>query len=347
MEVFSNILSILAALVVLSILVMVHELGHFGVGRLLGFSIQEFAIGMGPKIFSRKKGETLFSIRALPIGGMCQFYGEDKAAEDTKSFTAQKPWKRFLVILAGPLMNMLFALLFAIVTLSAYGNLVPAVAEAPEETSPAAIAGVKAGDILWAINGDRIEYVSDASEKIRLVEENQLVVTVERDGVKQDILVQNIYNEEAGRNLIGVSITSVRKHFGFFEAIGESFFYVGSMVREMFGFFGGLFKGQVSSGDVMGPVGTISFISAVVRTNFEVILRLSILLSVNLAMINLLPLPALDGGRLVFITIEGIRGKPIKPEREGMVHFIGLMLLFALIIFLTFSDIRALITGGY
>lgn len=343
MEIVSQILSILAALLLLSIFVMVHEYGHYKAGRLLGFGIVEFAIGMGPKLWSREKNGTLYAVRAFPIGGMCRFYGEDEEIKDGKSFNAQKAWKRFVVILAGPLMNLVFALVFAIVALTAYGDYKAAVAEVPSTTSPAYIAGLQPGDLVYAINGETVSSTQDAVNKIIAVKENEAVITVVRGEETLDLKLENIYNEEAGRNLIGITMGLVRVPYTFPEAVVGSFAYIGDIIREMFAFLGGIFTKGVQPGDVAGPIGTISIIGTAVRVGLEMVLRLSVMLSVNLAVINLLPLPALDGGRLAFLTLEGIRRKPVPEKVEGMIHFVGIILLFGLIILLTFNDIKRLL----
>ena len=343
MEIVSQILSILAALLLLSIFVTVHEYGHYKAGRLLGFGIVEFAIGMGPKLWSREKNGILYAIRAFPIGGMCRFYGEDEEIKDGKSFNAQKAWKRFLVILAGPLMNILFALVFAIVALTAYGDYRAAVAEVTDTSSPAYLAGVQPGDVLYAINGKAVSSTQDAVNKIVAVEEKEAVLTVGRGEETLDLKLENIYNEEAGRNLIGITIGLVRVPYTFAEAITGSFAYVGSILQEMVGFFRGMFTTGVQLDDVAGPLGVISVIGTAVRVGLEMVLRLSVMLSVNLAFINLLPIPGLDGSRLAFLTLEGIRRKPVPERVEGTIHLIGMILLFALIILLTFNDIKRLL----
>lgn len=343
MEIVSQVLSIIAALLLLSIFVMVHEYGHYKAGKLLGFGVVEFAIGMGPKIWSREKNGTLYAIRAFPIGGMCRFYGEDEEIKDGKSFNAQKAWKRFLVILAGPLMNLVFALVFAIVALTAYGDYKAAVVEIPNTSSPAYLAGVRPGDVLYAINGKTISSTQDAVDKIVAVEENEAVITVMRGKEKLDLKLENIYNEEAGRNLIGINLGLARVPYTFSEAIEGSFIYVGSIIQEMVGFFRSMFTTGVQLDDVAGPLGTITVIGTAVRVGLEMVLRLSVMLSVNLAFINLLPIPALDGARLVFLTLEGIRRKPVPEKVESMIHFVGIILLFGLIIVLTFNDIMRLL----
>lgn len=341
----ASVLSVIAALLVLSILVTVHELGHFGVGRLLGFTILEFSVGMGPVVVKKTKNDIQYSLRALPIGGICRFYGEDQEVKDARCFNAQPAWKRFLTIIAGPIMNLLFAIVFAIIALTCYGDFVPSVYELSGADTPAYRAGLQAGDILYAVDGNRIEYYADTVPMILAADGKEMQLTVERGGELVDFTVVDFYSAEEQRNMIGITISPERKIYAFFPAIGQSFHYVGSTVSETLRFFGRLFQGQVESTDVAGTVGIISYLSEAVRSGLETVLRMSILISISLGIMNLLPLPALDGGRLVFIIIEWIRGKPVNPKVEGMVHFIGLLALFALLIFLTYNDIANMIRG--
>lgn len=341
----NTILTILAALLLLSILVMVHEFGHYGVGRLLGFTILEYAVGMGPTLLKKEKNGIIYSLRAFPIGGMCRFYGEDQEVKDERCFNAQPAWKRILVVLAGPVMNLIFAVLLAIVSLAIWGDFVPSVAELSGESYPAAVGGIQPGDVIVAIDGKTVPSYSDTVDMILAVKADHCTVTVSRDGKLVDCYLQDIYNAESGKNFIGISIAATRQHFGFFDTIGRSFTYVWGLVRQTFGFFGNLFRGQVSSTDVAGPVGTIAIISQAVRYGMETILQIGIIINISLAIFNILPIPALDGGRTVFLLIELVRDKPIDPEKEAMVHFVGLMALFVLILFLTYNDIANLIQG--
>lgn len=339
----STFLSVLAALLLLSILVMVHELGHFWAGRKLGFSIMEFAIGMGPVLVKKERKGILYTLRALPIGGMCKFYGEDQPEDDAKSFHRFPAWKRILVIVAGPVMNLLFALVFSIVALTAYGNYMPSVLEVTGADAPAAVAGIRPGDIIAKIDGKTVHEYADAVPMIKGVEGDTMIVTVQRDGQTVDCELTNFYNAEAGYNVIGVTIEAVRVHYGFFRSVGDSFHYIGSVIGQIFDFFGTLFQGKVSASDVAGPVGTIAYVSQAVRYGLEMILRFAVLISISLGVFNLLPIPALDGGRLAFLIVEAVTGKRVNPEREGMIHFVGLILLFGLILFLTYNDIANLI----
>lgn len=340
-------LSILAALLVLSVFVVVHELGHFLAGRLLGFTVLEFAIGMGPAILKKEKNGITYSLRAFPIGGMCRFYGEDEEAKDGRSFFAHAVWKRIIVVAAGPVMNILAAILFATVSLMGYGVYVdvPTVQELASETSPAALAGIEPGDVLHAINGVTIENYEQTSDLILGASGEEMAVTVERGGVLVDLTVRDFYNEAEGRNLIGITYGYGRERYGLFRAMGTSFRYVWDIFAEVARFIGSIFTQGVKQGDVVGPVGTVTIIGQAVRTGFETVLYLSVLISVNLAFMNLLPLPALDGGRLVFLLIEAIRRKPVPPEKEGMVHFAGLVLLLGLMVYLTVNDVRGLFSG--
>ena len=338
-------LSILAALLVLSVFVVVHELGHFVAGRLLGFTVLEFAVGMGPAILKKEKNGITYSLRAFPIGGMCRFYGEDEEAKDGRSFASHPVWKRIIVVAAGPVMNILTAILFAVVSLMSYGVYVdvPTVQELSSETAPAAVAGIEPGDVLYAINGDVIESYEETSELILGASGAEMTITVQRDGELIDLIVRDFYNEAEGRNLIGITYGYGRERYGLFQAVGASFRYVWDIFVEMARFIGSIFTQGVQEGDVVGPVGTVTIIGQAVRTGFETVLYLAVLISVNLAFMNLLPLPALDGGRLVFLIIEAIRRKPVPPEKEGMVHFAGLVLLMLLMVFLSVSDVRGLV----
>ena len=343
----STAISIFAALVLLSLLVMIHELGHYFAGRALGFSILEFSIGMGPKLIKKKdKRGTEFSIRAFPIGGMCRFEGEDENVVNEKSFNAQKVWKRIIVVLAGPITNLVFAVLLSFVTLTAFGDFIPAIYEV-NQNSPAQAAGILPGDIITDIDGKPVKFYFQTVDMIKAADSTDLSIEVLRNGEPKELILKNVYNEEQGKNVIGVTITTARMKFGVGESALRSVNYVSSTLIETFRFLGNAFQGNVSSTDAGGPVAIIAMISEAVRSGGENVMRLLVLISASLGIMNLLPIPAMDGGRLVFMLIEAVRGKPISQEKEGLVHFIGLILLFGLIIFLTINDISNLINGVF
>ena len=343
----STAISILAALVLLSLLVMIHELGHYFAGRALGFSILEFSIGMGPKLLKKtNKRGTEFNLRAFPIGGMCRFEGEDEAAVNEKSFNAQKVWKRIIVVLAGPITNLVFAILLAFVTLTAFGDFVPAI-YAVEPNTPAAIAGVMPGDVIEKIDGKPVKFYFQTVDMVLAVKNSDMPLTVKRDGEEKTLQLKNIYNEALGKNKIGITITTERQMFNAGESALRSVNYVSATLVETLRFIGRALQGNASSSDAAGPVAIVAIISEAVRSSGETVLRQLVLISASLGIMNLLPIPAMDGGRLVFMLIEVVRGKPISQEKEGMIHFIGLLLLFGLIIFLTFNDVTNLLNGTF
>lgn len=340
----STVISIFVALLLLSLLVMFHELGHYFAGRALGFSILEFAIGMGPVLWKTTKNGIQYSVRALPIGGMCRFNGEDEKIQDGRSFYLEKVWKRIVVVLSGPIMNLLFAFIAAIITLAAFGDIMPQVYEVNAD-SAAYTAGMQQGDFIVAVDGTRVMYYNQTVDLIQAANREGFDVTVVRDGAEKDLHFTNAYDEQAGKTVLGITITGDHMKFPFGETVTRSAAYIVSTLTETLKFFGSLFQGSISSQDVSGPVGIITYISEAVRSSGETVLRLMVLISASLGIMNLLPIPALDGGRLLFMLIEVIRGKAVPPEKEGMVHFIGLILLFGLMIFLTYNDIANLIRG--
>lgn len=343
----TNLLSILGALLLLTVFVAVHELGHYLAGRLLGFGILEYAIGMGPVVLKKVKHGIQYSLRALPLGGMCRFYGEDEdvpaGANAMIPFNAQKLWKRAAVVASGPVMNVLLAVAFAAASLGVFGDFVAEVQEFSYENSPARQAGMEVGDMIYAVEGERLLSYGEAVPAIRAADSGQMEVVVLREGKKVRLTLRDIYDAEAGYNRIGVNIGPARRTYGLLEAAGDSFVYVFAVVREMVQALGRMVTTGVREGDVMGPVGTITVMSEFVRYGWETMLRMALLVSANLGILNILPIPGLDGGRLAFMAVEGLRGKPLPPEKEGMVHFIGLALLFGLVILLTVKDIQGLL----
>lgn len=337
-----TLLSIVGALLVLTVLVFVHELGHFYAGKKLGFRIDEFAIGMGPVVCSKEKNGTRFAIRALPIGGLCAFHGEDEGVSDPECFNAQPIWKRMIVVLAGPFMNILLAVVLAVIILMTYGEYMPMINDFTAENTPAEAAGIQVGDIITEIDGKSITYYAECTDYIRQADHAGIEVTVRRGGSDVTLTARDIYDPESGSNRLGIYISPERLRYGLLEAATNSVRYTCYIVKEMFKVLGGLFTGSVTSDDVAGPVGTISIIGQAVRAGFEVVLRLGVLISINLGIMNILPIPALDGGRFLFMVIEAVRGKPIPPEKEGMIHMAGLVLLFSLMILLTVMDVRKL-----
>lgn len=336
------ILDIILALLLLTVLVVVHEFGHYIVGRIFGFTILEFGIGMGPKVVRWEKKGILYSVRAFPIGGFVKFYGEDEDLKDEKTFNKHPVGHRSLVILAGPVMNILFAFLLAIVILCTFGDAIPVVKQV-NSGSPAEVAGLQADDKIIAINGDEIDFGMELDMAIEKGLGSNLTFTVLRDGQPVDIAINTKYDEGTKTNVVGMSYGKEAKTFSFFEGLMLSFKWLFLIIKQMIITIGLLiFKGQGLS-ETAGPVGTIVLISSYIHYGADTILRLAALLSINLGIINLLPFPALDGGRLVFLGIEKIRKKPLPNNIEGYANFAGFIILIVLILLLTYKDILGII----
>ena len=357
-------LYVLLAILLLGILIAIHEFGHYLTARLTGIPVTEFAIGMGPKLWSRtsKKTGIVYSLRAIPMGGFCAFVGEDDvqqvSKDDPRCWAKQKLWKRFLTVLMGPGMNFILAMVvlffYMLIGVKEIPTVQP-VLDSIVENSAAAQAGLQAGDLVEAVNGEDIrvtsmftpDYNKAFSDRIAAWKEGDdpLRITVTRDGEPLTVEVTPAFHEPERRYMIGITYRPAAAAVETRAlSVGESFRYAG----KYFGYYStaifdaviGLFRGQ-NLDQVSGPVGTVKIISEEVRTyGFGAFIELLAVISVNLGIMNLLPIPGLDGSRLVFMVIEGIRGKPVPPEKEAIVHLVGMVLLFGLMIFLTFRDIR-------
>jgi len=341
-----GIIGVIGAIFVIALMIIAHEFGHFFVGRSCGMAIDKFAVGFGPKLAKWNKKDTEFSIRLLPIGGFCLFRGEDANSDDPLAFNNQKPWKRFLTLLAGPTANFIFAMILAIVFLFAYGDSRSVVYEVPEGT-PAYEYGIQPGDVITQYEKDKIVFSVDMSYAMyRFSDDQVLDITVDRDGEALSFSIPKEYNEETDSYLAGFTFTQEPVSFNFLQSIQYSFKWLVSIVKQMLGVLFGLFTGTTNTADMGGIVGAVDVMRQAFFVSFGAVLEISALISVNLAVINLLPLPALDGGRIVFVGIEGIFKKPVDREVEGTVHGIGMVLLFGLMILLTYKDLVRIFFGG-
>jgi regulator of sigma E protease len=346
---------VLIGILLLGILIAVHEFGHFIAARICGIEVMEFAIGMGPKIFGwTGKSGTKFSLRCIPLGGFCAFYGEDdvegKSKDDPRAYGKQNVWKRIFTVAMGPMMNFVLALVVAIAVYAfmAMPLYEPVITEIVAG-APAAEAGLLPGDVITMVDGVNVldgttNTLSAAIGNIDGVQEHHL--TVRRGEETFEAVASTYWDEAEGKYRIGITFTgqvigSVRLSFG--EAVAEGWGYcvdAGSMV---FTALKGLLTDPAIRDQVAGPVGTVQVVSQAVKQDGAIaFFSLLVMISVNLGIMNLLPIPGLDGSRIVFHLIEALRGKPIKPEREALVHFIGMIFLFGLMIFFTFKDVTRL-----
>lgn len=327
-------LTAVAAIFIFLIVVFIHELGHFGVAKFVGIKVNEFSIGMGPKVFQRKKGETEYTLRLLPIGGYVKMEGEDESSEDPRSFNNVSVLSRIAVIMAGAIMNFLLAIVVFTIFSYAVGMPINQIQETVIG-SPAKIVGIKEGDIIKNINGKDTSTWNMVVKAINKADPNrEMNIEILRDGKIEKVLVKPTIKDN--KSMIGIgpkteqSITSAIR--GGFEKTGE-------FLGLMFEFISMIFKGKVSTDDLSGPVGVISVIGEAANMGFNQVLYLLGFISVNLGFFNLLPIPALDGSRVIFLLIELVRGKPIDPNKEGFIHFIGFILLISLMLVVTYKDI--------
>lgn len=327
----------IAAIFVFLMVIMFHEFGHFIAAKSVGIKVNEFSIGMGPKIFQRQKGETKYSIRLLPIGGYVSMEGEDEESQDPRSFNRAKPWARIITVAAGAIMNFVLAVIVLVIVSFNMGTPTTTVLDTIDN-SPAERVGILSGDIIKSINGVEVEDWNSIVDRISNSNpEDEMIVRVIRDGKTIDFALNPTISEEDNRVIIGI-LPKYEKSIS--AAIAGGLSETRYMFQIMFNFVKMIFKGQVKTGDLSGPVGVIYTIGEAAKYGLMNLLYLMGFISVNLGVFNLFPLPALDGSRIVFILIELIRGKPINPEKEGYVHFIGFILLMLLMIVVTYTDIN-------
>ena len=350
-----KILYVIIAIFMLGFIVTIHEFGHYLVGRICGIGIVEFSIGMGPKLFGFQRKGIQYSIRAIPIGGYCAFVGEDESNDDPRAMNNQPVWKRFLTVAAGPVMNFVLGFLFCAILLSSFiiAEYQPRISGVYESTA-AATCGIEPGDVITGINGTSISYDQSGVDLLKrtLLEadpEDEVSLRLDRDGeaIELSLPLTLVKDEESGASAYMLGVVLGGRTYTLPEALSSSCKYMVDFTATMLKSLRDLIFRGTGAGDVMGPVGIISFVSnQVYDQKLYALVYWIFILSLNIGIMNLLPLPALDGGRLVFLIIEAIRRKPVPREKEGMVHAIGLGLLFLLIIVITFKDVVRLFTGG-
>lgn len=346
-----TILYVAAAIVILGLIVAVHEFGHYLVGRLTGMGILEYAIGFGPKIFGFEKGGIKYSLRLIPLGGYCAFLGEDEVSDDPRAMRNQAVWKRFLTVAAGPVMNFVLAFVATVALIWGYGAYQSApIVHSLVEGSAAQEAGLLPGDIVTALDG--VEISMDAlgqAQLISMIQESDgttsFAVDVDRNGEAMQFVIVPQFNEEAGVYQVGVMLGTVPIRFGFIESVAMSGRAMVTMTGAMLDGLRQMFTTKNAIDQTMGPVGIITTVSQQVREGFDVALNWIVIISLNLGIMNLLPVPGLDGGRLLFLIVEGIRRKPIPTEKEAWVHAGGILLLLGLIVVITFKDIFRIFAG--
>lgn len=328
-------MTIIYAILIFCLLIVFHEFGHFAVAKLCGVKVNEFSIGMGPAILKKQKGETLYSIRLFPIGGFCAMEGEDEESSDERAFHRKAAWQKALIVVAGAFMNLLLAVLIMMGVAYAVGAPTTTI-DVVTPGSPAAASGIRSGDTLTAVDGKNIEKWSDVSALLAESEADRVQITVKGEDGTVRTVSSGVMTNDAGRRMIGVVPT---KEHHITDAVKSGIVNTWIMGRGMLQVFGQLFTGRIAASELSGPVGIVAAVNQTASLGFIYIAYLTALISLNLAIVNMLPFPALDGGRLLFIVIRKVTGRAITDEMESKIHFAGIMLLFMLMIYVTWHDV--------
>ncbi len=335
-------LGILVAIVMFAIMVAVHEGGHFAAAKAVGVKVNEFSIGMGPLIVEKEKNGTRFSLRALPLGGYCALEGENGESDDKQAFHNQPAWARAVVLVAGPFMNFVLAFLILAVLITYIGTSALPVLSYVEKDSPAWNAGLQVDDTITKVNDQKTADGAEVRDALQSAAESSdsVMVTIQRGKSETTTVNVHFTTDENNNKIIGIRFKARHNPL---VGIKNGFVSCFTMEREMLILLGKLFIGQGSADDVVGPVGIVTVVDQTTQAGFLNILYLMALLSLNLGLVNILPFPALDGGRLLFVVIRALTGQMISDETEGMIHYAGLMILFFLMILITFKDIHTFI----
>ncbi len=337
----TGILTVIYVILIFGLIIFIHEFGHFITAKLFGVTVHEFAIGMGPKLFGKQKGDTLYSVRLIPMGGYVKMEGEDEDSDSEGAFSQKKPWQRFIILFAGAFMNLLLGLSLLV----AYNAVDPQLTAIPtmevvavQEGMGAEEAGILPGDTILKVDGSRVYTHLDMN--LALDGKESVSVLVNRNGEKLNFSVPVTVVDN--RPLLGFNRNTREKNL--WNLISYSYWETFSIVRMTYQSFFGMFTGSVSVDQMAGPVGIVTEIGSAVKRGFLNVLFMALLISLNLGVVNLLPLPALDGGRIVFVLWEMITRKKVKPEHEGIIHFIGFVLLIVFMLYITKNDIVRLFT---
>ncbi len=341
-------LLVIIGILLFELIIFIHEFGHFMTAKKCGVKVNEFALGMGPKLLKFQKGETLYSLRAFPIGGFCAMEGEDAESDDKRAFGNQAVWKRMIIVVAGAVMNILLGFVLMMITLipsrAFASNRIAVFADVSTSSQQ-----LQVGDAIESINGYGIHTSMDLNFALATAKNNDMTFRVKRGGetLTFDHVKLPTTKNEDGKEIVHLDfkVQAIENNFG--TLLQQTFLQTVSTVRMVWASLIGLLTGQFGFNEVAGPIGMTSAITQAAASGLQSsfwdglsnLIFIMMVITVNLGVVNLLPLPALDGGRLIFLIVEAIRRKPVKPEHEGWVHAIGLALLLLLMVVISINDI--------
>lgn len=347
---------IIIGILLFELIIFCHEGGHFIAAKLSGVRVNEFALGMGPKLFQFTKGETTYSLRLLPIGGYCAMEGEDEQSEDPKAFGNKPVWKRIIIVCAGAFMNIVLGLLMMLIIVVQQPMYATTTVDAFPENSVTQQNGLREGDRFVSIDGYAVYNSRDITFALATVQDYKADFVVERDGKNIDLgeIKLATRTDDKGNKTLVLDFYVVPQERTFLSVLQQTWEQTVSVVRITWYSLIGLITGRFGFNTLSGPIGIVSAISDVASAGLQInflsafnnILSVKMLITVNLGIVNMLPLPALDGGRLVFLIIEGIRRKPVPAKYEGVVHGVGFALLMVFMAIVAFNDIVRLFTGS-
>jgi len=344
--------NIVIAILIFGFIIIFHELGHFLTAKACGVRVNEFTLGLGPTLFSFGKGETRYCLKLLPFGGSCVMEGEDSESDDERAFNKKPIWQKFLIVFAGPLFNFLLAFILSVIMIGSAGFYAPTVS-GTTAGYPAEQAGITAGDTIRQINGYPIHFYNEISIYTFFHKKKPLTIKYERDGRIRTARLKPRYDKITKRYLIGVRGGELRSHPGPIKTIAYGFYEIKYQIYVVIESLKELILGHVSINDMSGPVGIVKTIGDTYKSSladgiYYVVMNLiniTILLTANLGVMNLLPFPALDGGRLLIFIIEGISRKKIPEKVEEYINGVGFVILMALMVLIMGNDIRKLIVS--
>ncbi|MGI5840634.1 MAG: M50 family metallopeptidase [Patescibacteria group bacterium] len=349
-------MNVIIFIVALSILVLVHEFGHYFAAKRTKVKVEEFGLGLPPRITGKKIGETIFSLNWLPIGGFCKLYGEDGGGEGNRAFNNKNPWQKMLIVLGGVLMNLflavvIFTIVYAILGVPSETDRVKVVGVAPE--SPAAIAGLEEEDWIIKVGEEVIESPDELTNEVEKYKGESVELLVESGGHEKTVTVEVRENPPEGEGGMGVAISNTEMvkvpwyqfYKGIVAGFEEAYFWGKIIVGGVASMVGGLLSGNVPK-DVSGPIGMFEATSTIKESQgMLAVVHFFGVVSVNLAVVNVLPFPALDGGRIIFVLYELISGRKANQRVESIINSIGMVILLGLIVLITAGDIARLINN--
>jgi regulator of sigma E protease len=344
LNVWNNVWPYLIAILLFLVLIVIHEFGHFIAAKLLGVRVNEFAVGFGPKLFSKQKGETKYSLNLIPLGGYCAMEGEDEESSDDRAFCKKKPWRRFIIVVMGAVFNLLLGLIIVAIILAPSKAFTSTVIAEFDENAKSSQTGLMVNDKILEAEGRKIFTTYDLSYAFTNVKDGKIDLTVERNG--KEVLLKNVEFESEEYDgisylTVDFKVYGIKKTFGSYikHTFNTAISYCAVIWRSLIDVIGG--KYGISA--VSGPVGVTAAIGQAAKQSLQNVLPIMAIITINLGLFNLLPIPALDGGRLLFILIEMIARKPIPQKWEAAIHTAGFVILIAFMILVAAKDIWTLI----